>query len=379
MSVRVLPAFVAVTIAVVLALVLFVPFVARAHRRHGHLGLGTAFLHFAALLYTAGLLAYVLIPLPPVAPGFCAAFAHVTPQWEPFQWLLGVPRPTSSADVTALLSNASVRQFGFNVLLFLPLGMLVRHLARRSAGATLALGLATSVFVELTQLTGIWFLYPCPYRLFDVDDLIANTAGAAVGCALAPVLRLIPGRNVEASGAPRAVTASRRLLGMACDVLLLWWLGSALVRAAELLARGTRWEQATELRAVALWFVPALALLTCTWLGGRSTLGQHAVLLRSVRGDGAPPAATAMLLRWSVGLGGFALAQGVVALLGVPRAGAFLAVAWCTVHAFGVTRTRDRRGISGTVARLTVVDTRDRDATSLSDEPRPVVTTTTPS
>lgn len=39
-------------------------------------------------------------------------------------------------------------------------------------------GFAVSLFVEFTQLTGNWFLYPCPCRLFDVDDLIASTVGA---------------------------------------------------------------------------------------------------------------------------------------------------------------------------------------------------------
>jgi glycopeptide antibiotics resistance protein len=43
--------------------------------------------------------------------------------------------------------------------------------------------------VELTQLTGIWGLYPCPYRQFDVDDLILNTTGVVIGFALARVLR----------------------------------------------------------------------------------------------------------------------------------------------------------------------------------------------
>lgn len=35
--------------------------------------------------------------------------------------------------------------------------------------------------VELTQLTGLRGLYACAYRQFNVDDLILNALGAAVG------------------------------------------------------------------------------------------------------------------------------------------------------------------------------------------------------
>ena len=35
--------------------------------------------------------------------------------------------------------------------------------------------------MELTQLSGLYFLYPGPYRLADVDDIIQNTTGGGVG------------------------------------------------------------------------------------------------------------------------------------------------------------------------------------------------------
>ncbi len=37
------------------------------------------------------------------------------------------------------------------------------------------------MFFEFTQLTGLYFIYPSPYRVFDVDDLIMNTLGAIIG------------------------------------------------------------------------------------------------------------------------------------------------------------------------------------------------------
>ncbi len=362
MSVRVLPAVVAVVSALVLAFVLFVPFVAREHRRRGELGWGTAALRFAALLYASGLLAYVLIPLPPVAPGFCEAFAHLAPQWEPFAGFGGVRRPGNWAELSPLLTDDVVQQFGFNILLFVPLGMLGRHLSGRNAPAVALAGFATSLVVELTQLTGVWFLYPCPYRLFDVDDLIANTSGALVGALLAPALRRIPGQPTGTPAAtPRKVTIARRLLGMCCDVLLLWWLGSILLRATDAVAKatGVRWPQTSVWwESTALWFGPAVIVALATTLLRGTSLGQHAVLLRVLAYSGERPRAGATLRRWLAGIGGLALAQGLLNALGVAHWGAPLAVVWCTVHAFGVTRTRTHRGISHRIAGLQLEDAR---------------------
>jgi glycopeptide antibiotics resistance protein len=37
----------------------------------------------------------------------------------------------------------------------------------------------------VAQLTGIWGLYPCAYRQFNVDDLMLNAIGVVVGFLMA--------------------------------------------------------------------------------------------------------------------------------------------------------------------------------------------------
>ena len=56
-----------------------------------------------------------------------------------------------------------------------------------------------SLTIELAQLTGLFFIYPGSYRLFDVDDLMLNTLGGFTGTVLANyVSDLIPDtRNVS--------------------------------------------------------------------------------------------------------------------------------------------------------------------------------------
>ncbi len=48
----------------------------------------------------------------------------------------------------------------------------------------------------MTQLSGLYFIYPRPYRLADVNDLINNTFGGILGYAITPMLTfLFPTRD----------------------------------------------------------------------------------------------------------------------------------------------------------------------------------------
>ena len=47
------------------------------------------------------------------------------------------------------------------------------------------------MFFELTQFTGLYFYYPRPYRLCDVNDLINNTTGRFIGFVIAPLFSLV--------------------------------------------------------------------------------------------------------------------------------------------------------------------------------------------
>lgn len=78
----------------------------------------------------------------------------------------------------------------------MPFGVYLRYYFCYHWRKTLRLSFLLSLFFELTQLSGLYFVYPGSYRLFDVDDLIVNTAGSMIGFALAgPVSRLLPTRQ----------------------------------------------------------------------------------------------------------------------------------------------------------------------------------------
>ncbi len=87
-----------------------------------------------------------------------------------------------------------VVESGSNVAMFVPLGLLVVWWGGRWwQGLVLAATLSTAI--ELTQL---WFL---PTRVADVGDVIANTAGAALGLLLATGLRRWRRRSQQAHNA----------------------------------------------------------------------------------------------------------------------------------------------------------------------------------
>ena len=69
-----------------------------------------------------------------------------------------------------------------NVLLFVPLGFFLPFFWKkfRSFGYTVLFGFCTSLFIELLQIF--------TFRATDVNDLITNTLGAALGYLLARVL-----------------------------------------------------------------------------------------------------------------------------------------------------------------------------------------------
>ena len=142
-------------------------------------------------------------------------FATLKPMSEliqlvPFQSFLDIERDTLMRDLATIL---------FNVAMTMPLGYFLREYFHVSLKKTILLGFLTSLLYELTQLTGLFFIYPRAYRIFDIDDLIINTSGAFLGYVVAPLisgllpsvsdtknLRLVQGSEV--AFAQRAIAAA---------------------------------------------------------------------------------------------------------------------------------------------------------------------------
>ena len=112
----------------------------------------------------------------------------------------------------------------FNILMFVPLGMYLRYYFKCSFKKTLLYSFFVSLFFELTQLTGLYFIYPNPYRLCDVDDLIQNTLGGILGfLIMGAIIRFLPTRekiDEEALEMGKKVSGLRRITVFFLDLFL---------------------------------------------------------------------------------------------------------------------------------------------------------------
>lgn len=153
-------------------------------------------------------------------------------QTTPFQFIADIQREatinwSSLATYKQLAKTPAFYQLIFNVLLLFPLGVYIRYMwkQKRNVWRAFVIGFFISLFFEVTQLTGLYGFYTCPYRLFDVDDLLANTTGAVLGFALAPLfLMFIPSKSSlqirdAAMSEKREATRGAELLALFFDII----------------------------------------------------------------------------------------------------------------------------------------------------------------
>lgn len=345
---QVVLAFIAIAIGVGFGVLLFVPFVAVSYRRRGGLSAGRSLLWFAALVYFWAIWTYTLLPLPD--PESIRCVGMIT---DPMEVVRDLQKALAGPGNP--LRHPALLQLVFNVLLFVPLGAFLRVLGARGLPTALLVGLGLSLLIETTQLTGVWGLYLCAYRFFDVGDLMTNTTGAVLGSVFALVVpRSMRGMGARAdAGLPRPVTRGRRAIAMLCDALAygfvmygaatvvqLWF--EYVVRDRQVVLDGRLAEVAGISAASGLWLL--IVLIT-----GRS-VGDLAVQLR-YQGSRMPPP-LARLLRWAGGIGGI----GALPLLGDVLDGVSSLLILVSVVLLFTTRLG--RGLPGLVSGQELVDAR---------------------
>ncbi|QIG45070.1 VanZ family protein [Nocardioides anomalus] len=334
-------ALVAVVLGTLLAVLLLIPTAAVQYRLDGRLGPLDLAVLVSAAVYALAIWTYTLLPMP--ADG---TFACKGSQWDVFG-SLGLIHVPDRGGPLALLREPAFLQIVLNVLLFVPLGFFIRVIAHRGVVVATLVGFTVSLLVELTQRTGVWHLYSCAYRLFDVDDLIVNTLGAALGSL---VSALVVRRRRPDVVLPTTISSGRRLVGMVCDVLFIAIAGAVAAlayRAWALYLVDDRVDQTVQ--AALQWGVPFVVEAVLV-LGAGRTVGEWVVSLHTV------PRRRALLLpgrlvKLALGVGPlFVLAPLWNQVVG-PVALALLA-AYVVVTLVFAWRTRGHRGLSHTLGHL---------------------------
>lgn len=181
------------------ALLFTVPYILHQYHKYGAIYYIRVLIVYSFILYL--ITAYFLVILP--LPSF-EEVAHLTTermQLIPFSFIGDFIRETSFqiqnvSTYLRALAEPCVYVVVYNIFLTIPFGVYLRYYFQCSLKKCVWYTFLLSLFFELTQLTGLYFIYPRGYRLFDVDDLILNTFGGLCGVILANVSSsLLPSRE----------------------------------------------------------------------------------------------------------------------------------------------------------------------------------------
>lgn len=291
MEVTLRAAYIALQIGPFIALIFALPYTVYGYIRTQKVDVWRCTYLYIFCLYFLCAYFVTWLPLPTAE-----TFAKLKPMSEfiqlvPFQSFLDIERKTLLRDLAIIL---------FNVAMTMPLGYFLREFFQISLKKTILLGFLTSLLYEVTQLTGLFFIYPRAYRIFDIDDLIINTLGAYLGYVVAPLVSgLLP--QVSDTRNHRLVQGSevafaQRGIAAAIDFLIVL-AAAVLVIVLVPVLQVPMTSRASLLRFPLFFaFFMSLAIGYSALLGGRS-LGYRLTGLRLMTGSNQPASRLQCTLR----------------------------------------------------------------------------------
>lgn len=272
-----------------IAYLITLPILIINYRRYGSLPKWHVFLLYTFVFYM--ICAYFLTILPLPTRSFVAHLTTPTHNFVPFTFVTNFIKynPFSllhPGTWIAALKAPTVIQPAFNILLTLPFGFYLHYYFRRNWWQTILLSFGLSLFFELTQLSGLYGLYPRPYRLFDVDDLMLNTFGGFLGYWVAAgFAKLVPNRQPMASMAPtsRSVSPVRRGTALAID-----WLIISIIASVVDFIINLHW-----VTTLVLWGI----LIIWLEINRQQTIGMRIVNIKMVNQTGQKPTSMQVIIR----------------------------------------------------------------------------------
>lgn len=285
-------------IFMLLGISLLIPICIIHYRRFGYLRFDRAIVFYSFLFYSLCAIFLVILPLPEITTNFCQVHSLASQvQLIPFQFIRDIVTRNQISlrhfNLISILESSVFLQAFFNFLLLMPLGFYLHYYFRTSFRLALLIAIATTGTFEITQLTGIFGIYPCPYRYFDVDDLILNTSGAVVGYLIMPLFEFLPNLQQKPQKIPQKVSPMRRLVAFIID----WFLANTLAQGVFLLFFGN-WGEKYETGIHFLVYFSFFIIVPWLWQG--QTLGKKLVFIRLVRANGKPAKFLALCFRYGL-------------------------------------------------------------------------------
>lgn len=210
----------------IIAFLFTFPYMFVQYFKYGSIVFFKTLMVYTFILYCINIFFLVIMPLPPISE--VAHYTSARVQLEPFHFLKVFRTETCLNIHDKSTWLAAMKQDCFyvpvlNVLMMIPMGIYLKYYFKRNFIETVLICFTVSAFFELTQYSALFGIYPRPYRLCDVDDLIQNTSGGIIGYIFSPMITwMLPDRDVlDKIAYQKAVRISffRRLCAMFVDII----------------------------------------------------------------------------------------------------------------------------------------------------------------
>lgn len=210
----------------IVAFLITIPFILIEYHKYGSIHKFRTFIIYSFILYLMVVYFLVILPLPPRES---VVYKEGMIRTHLFSFIGDFLRESSFVwnDPSTYLKSLCDPSFYtviFNIFMTIPFGMYLRYYFKCDFKNTCFYSFLLSLFFEVTQLTGLYFLYQYPYRVFDVDDLLMNTLGGALGYIIMKLfLSFLPSRDrmdAESFKEGKNVSALRRITLFCFDFFL---------------------------------------------------------------------------------------------------------------------------------------------------------------
>lgn len=211
-----------------IALLMSAPFILIQYHKYGSISFFKALIIYSFVLYFICAYFLVILPLPKISE--VAVLTSTRTQLIPFKFIFDFIQHTS-LDITNIHTYLQTFKQSYfyvpvyNIFLTMPFGIYLRYYFKCNMKKVVLYSFLLSLFYELTQLSGLYFIYPRGYRLFDIDDLFLNTLGGVIGFLIAtPIIKMLPkNEEVEYKAKKRGkiISGFRRTTTLCLDLFLL--------------------------------------------------------------------------------------------------------------------------------------------------------------
>ena len=227
MGVYAIPIKVGLIIFPIIAFIITKPYMIKQYHKFGSIPFLRTVIVYSFVLYLLIAWFMVILPLPKIDD-----VAKMTTPWTqliPFDFIREIKDATNFnildiSTYVSTLKSPAVYTVLFNFVLTLPFGVYLRYYFNRKWWEVLVMSFMLSLFFEITQISGLFGIYPRPYRLFDVDDLIVNTTGGFLGYLVTPLFsKILPTReelDSKAYDKGKRVSFPRRFIADLIDLVI---------------------------------------------------------------------------------------------------------------------------------------------------------------